>query len=817
MSSDKKGVVKLSDGWVLCTSKSNPGRKYYFNKRTGKSSWTQPQATEKSDRKQKNKKEKVNREKIKKEEAQKSLKRKSDGNESQELANKKHRKDVAATPSKQKVNSQSPLKPSPSTKETPQKRVKNAANQRLSQLRARLSAEAQDDGTTSTDQCPSKAVKSSPTTATPPKSATTPKPATTPKSTTTPKSATETKPPKVENKSPVTEGKCTTSQSPSSDSLQSIPSPSQFFAANKIICSMKAQLPEDAYCDNPKPKDTFADIEQGICNQTSEYPYMKHPSTPPQFSQASKLLSAIKSKLTKVAVSKDGSCQETVETYVSASERMEKLRASLSSDLMEIESDPVVLSSSVSIETNCTLNDAMDVDLKELKQQVAAPLANCTKDNISTDLVLVVDTNIFIHELSIIKNVLNSNIKGFPGQPTLLVPWRVVNELDRLKDNNNCNGAVWKRAKRAMDYLYKSIPENSRIRGQPLRDANSHIYPCESPDDEILNCALQQAERGKTVILLSNDKILCSKAEINNVRSLSLTELNDLLETPPPQETDPDAFDNLKHYQATIYQLLANILENEMRAKYNNLWQHVLFKAPPWTLADVLQCLLKHWIAVFNEVFPRIEHLIVDLKNSLTSVDSKDSKSLTDSEVSNFKDLCLEVAKKCQIIPEYMELAKVTVDRLLNDRACDAEDEKHGELMVIDAFENVWTVMSSFCAKLASRMGVPHNIEDKWPGDEPLEALTTKLTLFTNQISAFTLAIKGVLSSENPESSIEALEQAFRDSLQLICMDNEYINKTRLATFCGKCRNMLQEAYTKFAQLMELIEVCKNTLNTANQ
>lgn len=49
-------------------------------------------ATEKSDRKQKNKKEKVNREKIKKEEAQKSLKRKSDGNESQELANKKHRK-----------------------------------------------------------------------------------------------------------------------------------------------------------------------------------------------------------------------------------------------------------------------------------------------------------------------------------------------------------------------------------------------------------------------------------------------------------------------------------------------------------------------------------------------------------------------------------------------------------------------------------------------------------------------------------------------------------------------------------------------------
>lgn len=60
-----------------------------------------------------------------------------------------------------------------------------------------------------------------------------------------------------------------------------------------------------------------------------------------------------------------------------------------------------------------------------------------------------------------------------------------------------------------------------------------------------------------------------------------------------------------------------------MRAKYNNLWQRVLFKPPPWTLTDVLQCLLKHWIAVFNEVFPRIEQLITDLKNSLMTIENK--------------------------------------------------------------------------------------------------------------------------------------------------------------------------------------------------
>lgn len=171
----------------------------------------------------------------------------------------------------------------------------------------------------------------------------------------------ETKTVKIENKSPtVNDNRCTTSQSPSSDSLQSIPSPSQFFAANKIISSMKAQLPEE-YCDKTKPKDTFADIEHGICNQTSEYPYMKHPATPPQFSEASKLVSAIKSKLTKVAVK-----EANLRTFVSASERMEALRTSLENELMEIESEPIALSNSVSKEIMKTATEAMDVDCKEV-------------------------------------------------------------------------------------------------------------------------------------------------------------------------------------------------------------------------------------------------------------------------------------------------------------------------------------------------------------------------------------------------------------------------------------------------------------------
>lgn len=245
------------------------------------------------------------------------------------------------TPAKEKPKTESPQKPATPSKDTPEKQtpVKNAANHRLSQLRARLSSEAQYENSNDKTSSPVK-----------PKQKISPKPA-----------ATETKTTLTENKSPtVNENRCGMSQSPGSDSLQSMPSPSQFFAANKIISSMKAQLPEE-YCDKTKPKDTFADIEHGICNQTSEYPYMKHPATPPQFSEASKLVSAIKSKLTKVAVT-----EANLRTFASAKDRMEALRTSLGTDLMETESEPIVLSNSVSKEIIKCATEAMEVDCKEV-------------------------------------------------------------------------------------------------------------------------------------------------------------------------------------------------------------------------------------------------------------------------------------------------------------------------------------------------------------------------------------------------------------------------------------------------------------------
>ncbi|CAG4999442.1 unnamed protein product [Parnassius apollo] len=777
MNLDKNECKKLPDGWVLCKSKSNPGRKYYFNRKNGKSSWTKPEVADKPCS---------------------SLKRKSDGNDggsSREKCRKEtQKKDLfpnrKATPNKN-INtkdvgakkSTSPKKPTPS---------KNLANKRLSQLRDQLTAEAEKDKDVIKETSPRKRVRESP------------------------KSNVNETPVKIQRtelKSPsLNDSKCTiTSQSPSNDSLQSTPSPSQFFAANKIIYSMKAQLPEE-FNNKEKQKDTFADIEQGICNQTPEYPFNKHPATPPQFSEASKLVSAIKSKLTyKLTIPEEGS----VKKYTTAKDRMEALRTSLTTEETATSTKECSINDSVATD-KCL--EAMDVeDVKETVPNLSQKQTSASNNNtVQEKIVLVVDTNIFIHELDFIKNVLNSHIKGYSEQPTLLVPWRVINELDRLKDNNNGNGALCKRAKSAMDYLYKSLPENNRIKGQSLRDANSHIYPCEVPDDEILNCCLQQAERGKPVILLSNDKNLCNKASINNIKRIGLDELRPLLESKPQPVVDPGLYASVKHYEHTMYQLLANILENEMRAKYNTLWQHVVFKAPPWSLCDVLQCLLKHWIAVFHEVFPRIEHVLTDLKNSLTFIQNKDPQALSQSEVSNFKELCMDIAKKCQIIPEYMELAKSTVERLVNTSASETHCGSESKT-IVDAFESVWTVFSSYCAKLSTCLGVPHSLEDHLAGNDTLEMLTSKWAMFRNQLNTLSHAIKGVLSMENSdlimEDHIARLETALKDCLVLISMDSSVIGRDDLRIFCVRNRDMLQEAFAKLSQLTNMLDVCKNYLN----
>ncbi|KPI92961.1 Transcriptional protein SWT1 [Papilio xuthus] len=773
---------KFTDCWVLCKSRSNPGKQYYFNTRTRESSWIKPKSVQEKEscsdaaiKVESNRNEQKNRKEI----DSKSSKRNYGNNTSQssksnnEVKQKQSHNSVShgsrhnhLNMHKNKNRCSQSLKP-----------AKNLAKNRLTKLRTQLTKEVEQEKKRNVSRnCESMNEKLSQTS----------------------KAETPTKSQRSELNSPnFNESNCTITSQTSSDSGSS--SPSQFFAANKIISSMKAQLPEE-YDNKDIQKDTYADIEQGICNKITGYPSNAHPSTPPQFSQADKLLSAIKTKLAYKLPIKD----RTDNSYT-ASDRMQMLRR-LSNETDDSRSGRHI--------------EQMDVDegvtLVYSRVDAHKPSSSCTPPNmlntIQTNAVIVVDTNIFIHDLHCITHVLNSQIKGYREQPTLLVPWRVINELDKLKDNNNGNGVLCKRAKAAMDYLYKSLPVANRLKGQSLRDSNSHIFPCEVPDDEILNCCLQQSERGKSVVLLSNDKNLCNKAVINGIKTMTVPDLMSMLEGRPRPIPDPSLYASVKHYELTMYQLLANILENEMRARYKTLWEHVVCRPPPWDLQDVLFALLKHWIAVFHEVFPRIDTLLNDLKKSYTYIRNKDPKTLVEAEVCNFKELCVEVAKKCQIIPEYMELAKNTVDRL-NDR----QTRGQNNMSVMQAFETVWIIFSSYCAKLCRCLGIPHSIEDQIPGNEPVEGLISKYSMFRNHIISLNHTIQGVLNVDNSSNLLEGrisnLETELKSSLNLNASESGIIVRDELKMFCIKNRDLLQDATANLSTLIELLDVCKNNFH----
>jgi hypothetical protein len=41
-----------------------------------------------------------------------------------------------------------------------------------------------------------------------------------------------------------------------------------------------------------------------------------------------------------------------------------------------------------------------------------------------------------------------------------------------------------------------------------------------------------------------------------------------------------------------------------MHKVYDSSWKIIVLVKPPWTLSDIIICLLKHWIAVFSIVLP---------------------------------------------------------------------------------------------------------------------------------------------------------------------------------------------------------------------
>ncbi|CAH6789280.1 Swt1 [Phodopus roborovskii] len=313
---------------------------------------------------------------------------------------------------------------------------------------------------------------------------------------------------------------------------------------------------------------------------------------------------------------------------------------------------------------------SMEIDLVE--DDIHSSTVNTATDK---KLLIVIDTNILMNHLKFVKILKTTEIPGFDTL-VLIIPWVVVQELDRMKAGKLLKH-VQHKAVPAIHFINDSLKSQDRkLWGQSLQLASQKIYGLsdENNDDRVLKCCLQYQELFpcSLIILCTDDRNLRSKGLMSGVKSLSKEELDTEIitlalntnmchqpciskqqlksETAPVEEPSKEESTNsalsilleriICDLEKSLGTALSSILETEMKIAFGTLWMEVLYLKPPWTLINLLQCFKKHWLAVFglvmeNKLLLIIESLSENLSKANNAVDFKtvkfllqDSKSL---------------------------------------------------------------------------------------------------------------------------------------------------------------------------------------------
>ncbi|XP_074654348.1 uncharacterized protein LOC141908276 [Tubulanus polymorphus] len=261
-------------------------------------------------------------------------------------------------------------------------------------------------------------------------------------------------------------------------------------------------------------------------------------------------------------------------------------------------------------------------------------------------LMIVLDTNTLIEHLMFIDNIQNEVIPGL-GKPTLVIPWIVMQEIDTIKDNKRRMSTliIQEKAKASVRYLHRCFMlKNTQFLGQTIKESQEALkkFDAANNDDKIIQCCMQYQDKypSSYVVIFSEDKNLCLKATINGLKAFTRKDLmtglkelstsavdkddscisSDLGNTGSTCTADTTAeqvidVQNTRKVnfrrglvcdlQTVLRDFLARVIEIEMKKIYKELWQTVIIRKPPLTFHDILECLNKHWIAVFGNLFGR--------------------------------------------------------------------------------------------------------------------------------------------------------------------------------------------------------------------
>ncbi|XP_053667259.1 uncharacterized protein LOC128716361 [Anopheles marshallii] len=175
-----------------------------------------------------------------------------------------------------------------------------------------------------------------------------------------------------------------------------------------------------------------------------------------------------------------------------------------------------------------TMKSNTSEEANDDSHRIASDLKTKYKDGLSafsSYFYCVIDTNIFIEYYNDFQNFLSRKYSG--SQPIVVVPYKVLHELDIVKHKKPQLGP---KITPVVKFLHQMLrAKDARVKGQHPWDDTIELMPVHSPDDSIINCALQvqsvAASDNVKVVLVSNDCNMLTKALVATLNSCTMEEL----------------------------------------------------------------------------------------------------------------------------------------------------------------------------------------------------------------------------------------------------------------------------------------------------
>ncbi|XP_065564611.1 transcriptional protein SWT1-like [Artemia franciscana] len=325
-------------------------------------------------------------------------------------------------------------------------------------------------------------------------------------------------------------------------------------------------------------------------------------------------------------------------------------------------------------------------------------------------LVIVVDTNIWLSHLSILVKLREMAERNVVNM-ILLIPWIVVHELDCLKSNPELEIV----ARKAGKYIQRVL-ENKEIglviqTTQDAKEAES-LFDSNVNDDKILKCCLYMKQRGFDVALLSNDNMLLTKAMGHSMKAFSRNDIAqqiiDFALPKPDVQLIMTPRRLLSMIEEAMICVCSQMIEKRFETLFEELWPKIICIKPPFSdLCQVFQVYLKHWIAVFGEIYPRGRDS--DLKTCkellLKAKDSNISLAQVDIFVKNLLRF-LEESKPKYDLRMTIDDAISLIESYYGEFKMQNKTEDKTSASILCLFQAVWATIHRICGSFSETLGV---------------------------------------------------------------------------------------------------------------